>query len=114
MNCDRYQELLSAALDGELTDIEQRDLRSHLDECPVCRERSDQMHEQHEMLSTSRVPAQPARLRAGIKERLGIREHRSARAPWMRGLAPEPPPVEKAAPRHAPVVSRWGRMHSVV
>ena len=37
MNCDRYLELLSARLDGALTEEEERELEEHLAACPDCR-----------------------------------------------------------------------------
>lgn len=36
MDCDRYLELMSAALDGELSAGERRELDSHLAVCPAC------------------------------------------------------------------------------
>ena len=38
MNCDKYLELMSAALDGECTAEERRELDSHLAVCPECAE----------------------------------------------------------------------------
>ncbi|MCP4547530.1 MAG: hypothetical protein GY835_13815 [bacterium] len=37
MHCDRYQELISALHDGELSDAETRELTEHLAACPACR-----------------------------------------------------------------------------
>lgn len=37
MNCDYYLELLSARLDGALTESEERELEAHLEACPACR-----------------------------------------------------------------------------
>ena len=37
MDCDRYMELLSARLDGVLTEAEERELEEHLAACPDCR-----------------------------------------------------------------------------
>ena len=37
MDCDRYSELLSARLDGALTEEEKRELEEHLAACPDCR-----------------------------------------------------------------------------
>lgn len=38
VSCDEMTELLSAALDGELSPAEQRELEDHLAHCPACRE----------------------------------------------------------------------------
>lgn len=85
MICDRYQELLSADIDGELTDSEQHDLQSHLHECAACRRKCDAMREQHELLSSSVAPSQPTGLRSKIKARIGIREHNGLGEPCFIG-----------------------------
>lgn len=74
MNCDRYEELISAGIDGELTDTEERDLRLHLDECPACREKSAAIDEQDRILASSRSVKQPAELRSKVRRRLGIQQ----------------------------------------
>ena len=38
MNCEKALELISAELDGELTQQERAELQAHLDACPDCRE----------------------------------------------------------------------------
>lgn len=43
MNCDSYLELLSARLDGELTEAEERELKAHLESCPACRAAGTQL-----------------------------------------------------------------------
>ena len=35
--CERYTDLISARLDGELTGEEERELEAHLACCPACR-----------------------------------------------------------------------------
>ena len=37
MDCDRYMQLLSARLDGALTEEEERELEGHLSRCPAVR-----------------------------------------------------------------------------
>lgn len=37
VNCGKYLELLSARLDGVLTEAEERELEAHLESCPACR-----------------------------------------------------------------------------
>ena len=36
-NCEYYEELIGAALDGEITAEEEKELRAHLESCEVCR-----------------------------------------------------------------------------
>lgn len=43
MNCDGCLELLSARLDGALTEAEERELKAHLTSCPACREAEAQL-----------------------------------------------------------------------
>ena len=38
MTCDRFEELLSAYLEGELSPEEKRDMDAHLGSCPACAE----------------------------------------------------------------------------
>lgn len=38
MNCDKYFELMQRDLDGELSEIEQKMLQKHIDQCPSCKE----------------------------------------------------------------------------
>lgn len=46
MDCTRYEELMSAALDGELSAGERRELDRHLAQCPACAELFDELREQ--------------------------------------------------------------------
>lgn len=43
MSCDYYLELLSARLDGALTESEERELEAHLESCPACRAAGEQL-----------------------------------------------------------------------
>lgn len=45
MNCDGYDILLSARLDGELTHQEEADLEAHLAQCPRCRRQARALEE---------------------------------------------------------------------
>lgn len=47
-NCDYYMELLSAAIDGELTAEEERALNEHLEKCEKCRK----IKEEYEFISS--------------------------------------------------------------
>ena len=37
-HCENYTALISAAVDGELTEAEREELMDHLAQCPGCRE----------------------------------------------------------------------------
>lgn len=45
MNCEDYDILLSARLDGELTRQEEADLEAHLAQCPRCRRQAQELEE---------------------------------------------------------------------
>ena len=109
MTCDRYQELLSASLDGELTEAEDSLLRAHLRECPACRRKAHRMREVDGRLAGIRRPVQPADLRsrvsAAIQARCGAMER------WHFGLS-----FHRAKASHSeyrsspgPMIGPWGR-----
>lgn len=58
MNCDGYDILLSARLDGELTHQEEADLEAHLAQCPRCRRQTLALEELHRqtLALTDEVP----------------------------------------------------------
>ncbi len=37
-NCEKYRELCSSSIDGQLSEIEEKELLEHLSECPACAE----------------------------------------------------------------------------
>ena len=55
MNCEKALELISAELDGELTQQERAELQAHLDACPDCRETYAQLHELDAALQESEL-----------------------------------------------------------
>ena len=70
-------ELISASLSGDLTDLERRELDAHLATCPTCRETLEAFSQQRQLLSGLPVTRAPRdlgpRVRAGIESgRLGV------------------------------------------
>ncbi len=65
MDCDKYLELMSAALDGELTAEERRDLDSHLAVCPECAELYCRLTDQ-----TAALRDLDCEVPTGLKERI--------------------------------------------
>lgn len=62
MSCEKYLDLISARLDGELTAQEQAELDAHLQTCPACRAIAKELEGMHSALTElSEVPA-PAEL----------------------------------------------------
>ena len=62
MNCERYLDLISARLDGEVTVQEEAELTAHLQECPACRAIAGDMEGLHSALSQLGEVDAPAEL----------------------------------------------------
>lgn len=69
MSCDRYLELLSARLDGELTDDGERELEEHLSVCPDCRAAGAQLAALRDAFSELEEEAAPEGFAQGVMER---------------------------------------------
>ena len=90
MDCDRYLELMSAALDGELSAGERRELDSHLAVCPECAALFEQLSGQSAALREL-----DCQLPAGLRERI------------LAGLPPQEAPVKKGKVIHW---KRWASL----
>ena len=69
-NCETYLEWISAHLDGQLSDEEERELEEHLDQCPTCRaieERLAALHDSFQGLED--IPA-PEGFTQGVMDRV--------------------------------------------
>ncbi len=91
MDCDRYMQLLSARLDGVLTDEEMRQLEEHLLRCPDCRAAGEQLAVlQDAFPETEEVPA-PEGFARGVMDRIRESETQKViplfRRPRFRALA---------------------------
>ncbi len=74
MVCQRYYELISQRLDGELSEDEQQELESHLAVCPSCRALAQQLSGLHEDFSDlEEVPA-PEGVAQGVMDRIRMEE----------------------------------------
>lgn len=91
MDCENVLELLSAALDGELTAQQQVQLDEHLTQCPSCRALQAELAGLHEACAQLEVPAPE-----GLKEQ--IMAHLPA----------------QSAKRVAPYWRRWGAMAAAI
>lgn len=81
MNCDRALELMSAALDGELTAEEQAQLQAHLEACPDCRAVYAQMQTMDSFLQEADAEP-PAALHADIMHAVRQEKAASRRRFW--------------------------------
>lgn len=89
MNCDKYLELLSARLDGELSEPEERELEAHLASCPACRAASAQLAALRPAFSELEDLPAPEGLTKDVMDR--IREKNKIvplfRRSWFKALA---------------------------
>lgn len=83
MNCERYLDLISARLDGPLSQQDQAELTAHLNTCPECRAIADDLANIHSTLSSA-AAVPPAELAEGVMR--SIRGQRTARKRTMRQL----------------------------
>lgn len=70
MTCDQIYELLSAKLDGELSEQEETQLQAHLDGCAECRRLYEAMASIEENTAALEQPA-PAGIKQGVMYRIG-------------------------------------------
>ena len=70
MNCDKFLDLISARLDGELTAQEEASLTAHLQECPVCRAIADDMKTLHSACSSLEEVDAPAELSQTVMRKI--------------------------------------------
>lgn len=85
VNHEYYEELISARLDGLLTEEEERELDEHLASCPDCRRARREMDTVHRMLLAA-SPLPPEGLEDRILDELPDQPRR--RSPWMKKAAP--------------------------
>ena len=91
MDCDRYIDLLSARLDGALTEEEERELEGHLRRCPDCRAAGAQLAAlQAGFAEWEEVPA-PEGFAQNVMERIRVSEEPKViplfKRPQVRALA---------------------------
>lgn len=86
MPCDRYIELISARLDGELDPAGEQTLLAHLDTCPRCRALADDFGLLRTAVQELSVPA-PEELSAGVLRRMSAPRRSRRVLPRLAALA---------------------------
>ena len=86
MNCEKALELMSAELDGALTEEEAAALQTHLEACPACRETYRQLHEL-DLLLQDGEPEPPAALRETVMRQIRGEEKTKKRRAWIPAAA---------------------------
>ncbi|MGZ8512183.1 MAG: zf-HC2 domain-containing protein [Candidatus Limnocylindria bacterium] len=79
---DRFEELISASLAGDLTDLERQELDVHLDSCDACRATLASFADQRRIMAGLRHVAPPRDL--GARVRSGIETGAHVDVPWWR------------------------------
>jgi len=79
MNCERYLDLISARLDGEVTVQEEAELTAHLQECPACRAIAQQMQGLHSALDCVGEVDAPAALAQNVMAQIKKEKRHSRR-----------------------------------
>lgn len=79
MSCERYLDLISARLDGELIQQEEADLAAHLRECPACRAIAEDMNGLHSALAAVGEIDAPAQLAQVVMSKIKAERRRSRR-----------------------------------
>ena len=70
MNCEQMTLLMSAWLDGELSEQEEQQMKEHLEQCPACRELMEQLQALHTSFSDlEEIPA-PEGFADSVMERI--------------------------------------------
>ena len=64
--CGEYEALISAAVDGAVSEAERRELMGHLAQCAACREKYEQMMALNEAFAAWEAEEPPAAVRSGI------------------------------------------------
>lgn len=86
MNCDKYLDLISARLDGELTAQEEADLTAHLQSCPACRAIAEDMKGLHSALTDLCEADAPPELSQTVMAKIKV-ERRQSRRRVLRQLS---------------------------
>lgn len=79
---DHVEELISASLTGDLTELERGELNEHLGTCPSCRETLAAFSEERRLVSGLRMVTPPRDLGARVSS--GIESGRLSGSPWWR------------------------------
>ena len=72
--CERFEERISALLDGELSAVEEAEVRAHMEHCPECRAMYEAFAAVGEAIGTQEVPAT---LHSGIMDKVHAAEKAS-------------------------------------
>ena len=83
-SCERFLPLLSAQLDGELSQEEERELQEHLEQCPACRELWEELSAIHDAFPALEQLSAPPGFAQGVMDRIRVQEERPKVIPLFR------------------------------
>jgi len=84
VSCEYYIELLSAGLDEQLTQEQERELADHLVSCPACRELGPQLAAAHAAFAGLEELEAPEGFARGVMDRIRAEESRKKIVPLFR------------------------------
>ena len=76
-DCTKYDMMISARIDGELSPEEERELEEHLASCEDCRRYLRLLETVREDLREEKLPAAPETLKDGVMYKIGLEKKRS-------------------------------------
>lgn len=90
MGCGHFIQLLSARLDGALTEQEAHKLEAHLAQCPACRALASQLAAMRDSFETLEDVPAPEGFARGVMDRIRVEERKKKTVPlfrraWFRG-----------------------------
>lgn len=86
MSCEKYLDLISARLDGELTPAEESELTAHLQVCPACRAIANDMEGLHSVLTELDEVDAPAQLSQTVLSKIKA-ERQANRSRFVRRVS---------------------------
>lgn len=87
MNCEKYLDLISARLDGELTAQEEAELTAHLKDCPACRAIAQDLQTLHSALTHPGEADAPPALSQSVMQKIKAERAAAARRRFVRRLS---------------------------
>ena len=98
MNCDKYNEMISALIDDEIEESSKKSLIGHIDNCSRCRKEYNRQMELRKAMREDCVLSMPVSLETKILEITGLKaEGGGSKFDFLRGSYHIPRPVAWAA-----------------
>lgn len=83
--CDKYQELISAMLDGELEEAAAAELHAHMQHCDDCRSLYEAFADVSAAMQEDLMEEPPEKLAQGVMYKIGLEEKEGSKRPFAFG-----------------------------